>query len=619
MEKNVKETPSTQTTHISPSEDIQIWQLELIQDILKALVYVGLPMVVLGAYSAYPADLWVIPIYLATYAILLAITFPPRVSYRIKVLVLLGLIYAMGALDLFTSGKNGDGRIFLLLFVFIATIAFNRRRGFIALGINALTMAAFTYYFSLQGEDASGWVSSTAVLIGVCVLLIMSPHRLVSRLSHALTRSQSLVQELETNQAQLTQQTNALQKREADLAQRNTQMQTILDVGRVSSSILDPDQLLKQAIDLICERLGHYFACVFVVDPEGNYAELRAGRGAVGQQLAESKFRLKVGSQSMVGWTAAHRQPRIAQDVSTEKVRVAHPLLQNTRAEITLPLIAGKRLVGVLDVQSARVDAFGEQEVAALRGLADQLAVGLENAQLFQETQKTLGKAEVLYEASQRLTQATTTGEVAEAIIASVAGTGVDGCVVIQFEYSTSSEPDALFYLGSWRRDRAPLFRPGLRLPMSKSPFPFKMISSLWVVTDVEKDETLPPNAREVFMATEARALVNIPLRTKEKVIGQVVVLRTMPGPFSDIARRLYEMLSDQAAVALERARLLEASRRRAEAETTLRIISDRVGRAMDTQAVLRTTAEELSRVLGAAGVYIELGTELVSEAKRQV
>ncbi|MEA3340470.1 MAG: GAF domain-containing protein, partial [Chloroflexota bacterium] len=119
-----------------------------------------------------------------------------------------------------------------------------------------------------------------------------------------------------------------------------------------------------------------------------------------------------------------------------------------------------------------------------------------------------------------------------------------------------------------------------------------------------------PQSARQVFLATDARALVNIPLRSGEDVIGQVVVLRTTPGPFSDSALRLYEVLSDQAAVALERAQLVERAQRRAKRERMTLQIVDRVRRAVDVEHVLQITAEQLSQAMEVPHVSIELSLE---------
>jgi GAF domain-containing protein len=311
-----------------------------------------------------------------------------------------------------------------------------------------------------------------------------------------------------------------------------------------------------------------------------------------------------------VGWTVLHRQPRIALYAEEDAVRFPNPLLPYTRSEMTLPLMVGERLLGVLNVQSTEVAAFEEDDVRTLQSMANQVAVAIENARRVSDETLLLEATSPIYRASRRLTQATTVGEVANSIIASVRETGADGCTVVEFEFSPAGEPEALLYRGVWRRDREPQFQRGMRLPIRESPFPLHLMSTLWSVADVEQDEHLPRNARRVFEETDVKAVANIPLRARERVIGQVVVLRATPGPFSDSALRLYEALSNQAAVALERGQLLEEAQRRAERELLARQMIDRIRRAMDIEQALQTTAEELSRAMGVGHVSIELSLE---------
>jgi GAF domain-containing protein len=103
-------------------------------------------------------------------------------------------------------------------------------------------------------------------------------------------------------------------------------------------------------------------------------------------------------------------------------------------------------------------------------------------------------------------------------------------------------------------------------------------------------------------------ALVNIPLRIRDGVIGQVVVLRSVSGPFTESALQLYGSLSDQASVALERARLLEEAQVRARREATVRRITDKVSDSFDMETILRTAVEDLSTALGAGSARVELG-----------
>ena len=435
--------------------------------------------------------------------------------------------------------------------------------------------------------------------------------RLGTAFNEMADRLQASYAELEQRVAERT---RALQEANCAIQRRAIQLEASAEVGRAITSIFDVNQLLRRTVNLIRDRFSFYHAGVFLTDETGEWAVLREATGEVGRQMKAQGHRLAVGGHSMVGWTAAHHQPRIALDVGEDAVHFANPLLPHTRSEMTQPLVVGERLLGVLDVQSTEEAAFDMDDVRTLRIMADQIAVAIDNARRFSDEALLLEATSPIYRASRRLTIATTTGEVADAIIDSVAETGADGCVVVQFEFSPAGEPEALLYLGVWRRDREPKFRPGMRLPIAESPFPFEMVSTLWAVADVEGDERLPQDARQVFEATDARALTNIPLRTRERVTGQVVVLRTTPGPFSESALRLYEMLSDQAAVALERARLLGETQRRAEYERHLREITARVRASMDVDTILQTAVRELGRALGTDRAFVQLSTGTLAQ-----
>jgi GAF domain-containing protein len=99
-------------------------------------------------------------------------------------------------------------------------------------------------------------------------------------------------------------------------------------------------------------------------------------------------------------------------------------------------------------------------------------------------------------------------------------------------------------------------------------------------------------------------------LRAAGRVIGFVNIYRYEPGPFSPVSIRLYETLVDQAAVALEGARLLDEAQCRAAREQTLGRVSARMRETLDTDTVLRTAVEEIAGALGLAALDLRLGTE---------
>jgi GAF domain-containing protein len=91
----------------------------------------------------------------------------------------------------------------------------------------------------------------------------------------------------------------------------------------------------------------------------------------------------------MVGRAISTREPAVAMD-TVGAVRFDNPLLPYTRSEIALPLVMGDRVLGALDAQSTRAGEFGPEAIETLTTLANQVAVALENARLFQDTQRTL-------------------------------------------------------------------------------------------------------------------------------------------------------------------------------------------------------------------------------------
>ena len=168
----------------------------------------------------------------------------------------------------------------------------------------------------------------------------------------------------------------------------STQRKTMAEVGRTTAAILEMDALLTQVVDLIAQNFGYYRVHIFQVDQDSGYAVHKAATGVAAAAIAEEGLRLKIGEKGLVGWVAQHGEPVLVNDVSQDPRYYAHPDLPDTRSELDVPIRAGERVIGVLDVQSTELNAFDESDLATLETLAHQLAVAMENARLYQETQR---------------------------------------------------------------------------------------------------------------------------------------------------------------------------------------------------------------------------------------
>jgi GAF domain-containing protein len=174
----------------------------------------------------------------------------------------------------------------------------------------------------------------------------------------------------------------SLERRVAD---RTRDLALAGEVGRSLGAVRDVDELLNDAVGLIQHRFELYQTQVYLADESRRLLVLRAGAGRATAVLLDQRHRLPIGPGSINGVAAADRQPVLVSDTADNALFRPNPLLPDTRSELAVPLLAGDRLLGVLDLQSATPAAFREENLTAFELLAGQLATAIENANLFTE------------------------------------------------------------------------------------------------------------------------------------------------------------------------------------------------------------------------------------------
>jgi len=179
---------------------------------------------------------------------------------------------------------------------------------------------------------------------------------------------------------------------EKQVEERTSQLRAIIDVGRVATSILEPDELISRIANLVTEEFGYYYAAIYFIDESGKWAELKEATGEAGRVLKEGKHRLEVDNLNIIGSSILKRHAQVAHDIGESAIQFNNPLLPYTRSEITLPLYIGDRILGALDIHSTKESAFNEQDIETLQNMANQVAISLDNARLFQTTRQNLNE-----------------------------------------------------------------------------------------------------------------------------------------------------------------------------------------------------------------------------------
>jgi GAF domain-containing protein/HAMP domain-containing protein len=348
-----------------------------------------------------------------------------------------------------------------------------------------------------------------------------------------------------------------VEERTRDLETSSADLQTVARIARDISLAQHVDDLLDQTARLIRERFGIYHVGIFLVDENDEFAVLRAAGGEAGKLLLANKHRLKIGEVGIVGYVTRTGEPRLALDVGADAVHFRNPLLPYTRSEMTLPLKIESRIIGALDVQSDKVNAFDQDDVSIMQILADQLSVAIERTRLLEELAR---NAAVVEKSSQEFTARTWRSFLQQA--------GKD----MGFRYQgVSVEP--------------------LSAPGPESLQALEEGKAVLLQPEEGKNET---------------TLV-VPIRLRGLTLGTLnLSFQSTEVPTETI--RLVEEAADRLALALENARLVQDAQRLASRERQINLISAQVQQSAELEVMLQNAVRELGNALGAPRTFIQLG-----------
>jgi GAF domain-containing protein len=318
---------------------------------------------------------------------------------------------------------------------------------------------------------------------------------------------------------------------------------------------------------LISQQFGFYHTGLFLLDPTGNWAVLQAASSEGGRRMLARGHRLGSGV-GIVGYVVARGENRVALDVGEDAVYFDNPDLPDTRSEIALPLRARGELIGVLDVQSTEPRAFSQEDVTALQTLADQVALAISNARLFQQVQESLEAERRAY------------GELGREAWQELLHLRPDlGCLRDSRGISSFSGP--------WQPESRTALRTG-----------------------------------QTVTGTDGATNMSIPIEVHGKVIGVIEAHKPADAEsWTSEQITLLELLSDQLGVALDSARLYEDTQRRANEDRLAAEITARIRETLDIDTVLQTAVREISKTLDIPRVEVRLGrsTALPDNGQKQM
>ncbi len=368
----------------------------------------------------------------------------------------------------------------------------------------------------------------------------------------------NLNQFVEGLEEKVQERTRELEESRTQSERRAGELQAISEISRVITGEQKLPNLLPLITRLVSERFGFYHTGIFLLDDNNKYAILQAASSEGGKAMLLRGHKLEVGESGIVGYVGKFGSPRIALDVGLDAVFFDNPDLPDTRSEMALPLTVRNKIVGVLDLQSTKQGAFAEAELYTMSILADQVAIAIENARLFQQTQLALAEAEALYRQN--------TQEGWKEYIREEASIGY---------HQTLTGGNKLF---------APLETDEIRQVMNRGK---SMVFSA--------NKTTPEPS------------IVIPIKLRGQVIGALKVKAPEKNrSWSRDEINLAEIISERLSLAIENARLIQESQRQVLKEQTISEVTGKIGASINLKNVLQTAVEELARAMPGSEVIID-------------
>ncbi len=169
----------------------------------------------------------------------------------------------------------------------------------------------------------------------------------------------------------------------SDVRRRADQLSLIAEVSRSVTSTLDLRQLMNDTAMFVHDQFGFPFVHLFTVHPNRKLIEYEAGSGIRSKALEGYSIPLD-DSQGIIPWVAREGQTVLANDVSKDKRYRLSPLPpKNTRSELCVPLLFNEKVLGVLDIQSDRLNVFTEDDRIMFEAVAGTIAASIRNADLY--------------------------------------------------------------------------------------------------------------------------------------------------------------------------------------------------------------------------------------------
>jgi PAS domain S-box-containing protein len=396
-----------------------------------------------------------------------------------------------------------------------------------------------------------------------------------------------------------------LEHENEQLKQQVEQLNTLHEIGRLITSALELDRVLTQVVEAAVFITKAEEGALMLLDERTSELYIRAQKG-LGEEYARG-LRIKV-EDSIAGEAVKTGEPRRL--TSRDRVlKVVTGYIVN--AILYVPMTIEDRVIGVLSVDNRTFDQpFTEDDEHLLSVLADYAAIAIENARLVEGLRERAQVLTSLHRTGRSMLSASL-GEVLNQIAKSALEV-LEADIVILYEYDKRKDDVIVppIIQGAMRKPEVLRDR-GSAVPHRQSVV-FKMIrrGQPFYASNAEVDwaeaDLIRPSEKtkgEVFIVREEIvSSAGIPLIAGDESVGIVFVNYRTSHPFADEEKEIIEIFANQAAIAIQNARLFRTVQRHAQELSTLYHLSLDIIRQLEVKPLLETIVQRAADLLGADG-----------------
>ncbi|HLF73424.1 MAG TPA: GAF domain-containing protein [Anaerolineales bacterium] len=388
----------------------------------------------------------------------------------------------------------------------------------------------------------------------------------------------------------------------AEEQQRARELATLYQATRSLTNSLEPEIIAQNLITVMEDLLHYEYAVIHLLDDQTRSltpVALSSKAQSLDSYEKEMRYlqtsRLALG-QGIIGWVAQHGEPIRSGDVSKEPRYL--PAIKDIRSELCVPLIARGKVSGAINIETTQPEAYTERDENLLTALANSAAIALENARLYKSEQKRRQEAETLRQAAAAISSTLDLNRVMDDILKALKQV---------IHYNSAS---VFLHEGDWLRlaicqgFAQPENLLNLKFPANDELFQ-QIKETRWpvIIEDVWKD----PRFKNWGDTRQVRGWMATPLLTHGEVIGYITLDSFEVGAYNDSICDTAMALANQAAAAIENARLFQEQSRRARIIEALADIANEIATTRDVFRALDQIGQRALDLLNANLVSIYL------------